>query len=196
MRGPVRSLMLAAACFLATAGAARAQQVAFRFDAASTKIGFTLGATLHTVHGTMQLERGEIRFDPATGNASGEVVVDATSAQTGNKSRDRKMHQEVLQSAKFPQIVFTAEHVSGAIQRTGETQLQVSGTFELDGKKHPMTLAVSLDRPATGGMVDARTRFAVPYVQWGLKNPSTLFLRVSDRVNMEIDAAGQLSGSE
>ena len=190
-------VFLAAAVYLCSmAPVAGAQQTAFSFDPAGTRISFALGATLHTVHGTMQLKRGEIRFDPATGNASGEVVVDATSADTGNKSRDRKMHKEVLQSAKFPEIIFTAERVSGTIDRNGQTQLQVSGTFELDGEKHPMTLPVSIDRATAGDNVHARTKFVVPYVQWGLKNPSTVFLRVSDHVDMEIDAAGKLTGDK
>jgi len=38
-------------------------------------------------------------------------VFDATRAETGNQGRDRKMHEEVLESARYPEIVFT---VSGA----------------------------------------------------------------------------------
>ncbi|MDE3170153.1 MAG: YceI family protein [Acidobacteriota bacterium] len=190
----LRMLLGAAALLCILSPPVGAQQAVFSFDPSATRIRFTLGATLHAVHGTMQLKRGEIHFDPATGNASGEVVVDATSAETGNKSRDHKMHKEVLESAMYPEIIFTAEHVSGAIQETGETQLQLTGIFELAGTKHPMTLPVSFHRAAPGDSAHARTTFAVPYVEWGLRNPSTLFLRVSDHVDMEIEATGRLSG--
>jgi polyisoprenoid-binding protein YceI len=184
-------VLFASACLIASAQSARAQGIVFTFNPATTSVHFTLGATLHTVHGTMRLKMGEIRVNPATGNASGKVVIDATSAETGNGSRDRKMHREVLQSARYPDIVFSAERVAGTIQPAGTSRVQLSGTFELDGRTHAMTLPVTIERE-TDGRVRAQATFAVPYVQWGLKNPSTLFLRVNDHVDMEIDAVGQL----
>jgi hypothetical protein len=33
----------------------------------------------------------------------------------------------------------------------------------------------------------------LPYVAWGLKNPSTFILRVSDKLDLYIDATGRLS---
>ncbi len=188
-------LLFAAVCAISGSRPARAQVTVFTFDPAATTVHFTLGATFHTVHGTMHLKSGEIRFNAATGTASGEVVADATTAETGNASRDRKMHREVLQSARYPEIVFTAERVSGSIQPTGTSRVQLSGTFELDGRTHPLTMPVMIDREANGA-VRAKAAFAVPYVEWGLKNPSTLFLRVSDRVDMEIDAVGQLKPAD
>jgi polyisoprenoid-binding protein YceI len=185
-------VVFVAICFflVSTAGA---QETVFTFDPGATKIDFTLGATLHTVHGTMKLKSGEIRFDPATGKASGQVIVDATSAETGNGSRDKKMHKEVLESAKYPEIVFTPTQVTGKIHSIGASQVQVSGEFRLHGQEHPMALAVNVERGATGEPAKATTKFAIPYIQWGLKNPSTLFLRVSDHVDIEIDATGQLA---
>jgi polyisoprenoid-binding protein YceI len=188
------ALLLASAVFIAGSQPALAQTTVFTFNPAVTTVHFTLGATLHTVHGTMQLKRGEIRFNPATGEASGEIVVDATSAQTGNQSRDGKMHREVLQSARYPEIIFTAQQVKGTIEATGTSQVQLSGTFQLNGRTHPMTLPVTIERE-TNGDTHTKTTFAVPYVQWGLKNPSTLFLRVNDHVDMEIDAVGQFKAS-
>lgn len=172
--------------------ASAAQQMVFTFDPAATKIQFTLGAALHTVHGTMHLKSGEIRFDPATGSARGEVIVDASSAETGNKSRDAKMHKEVLQSARYPMIAFTPQRLAGIIQSGGASRVQLSGLFEIDGRQHPITLSVDVDRTSSAAATSAMTKFSIPYVRWGLTNPSTFFLRVSDRVDMEIDASGQL----
>jgi polyisoprenoid-binding protein YceI len=191
--GPL--LLFATASFLSISQSALAQETVFTFNPTATTVHFTLGATLHTVHGTMRLKTGDVRFNPATGDASGKVVVDATSAQTGNGSRDSKMHREVLQSARYPEIAFTAQHVTGTIRPAASSQLQLSGTFELDGHAHPMTLPVTIERNTNGG-ARAKAAFAIPYVQWGLKNPSTLLLRVSDHVDMEIDAAGQLRTSD
>ena len=34
--------------------------------------------------------------------------------------------------------------------------------------------------------------FAIPYVKWGLKNPSTFILRVDQSVDVEIKASGDI----
>ncbi|MGA3293372.1 MAG: YceI family protein [Candidatus Acidiferrales bacterium] len=197
LRTAVRSVVFfAAVCTLALAPALRAQEAVVTLDPAATKIDFTLGATLHTVHGTFKLKSGEIRFDPATGKASGAVIVDATSGYTDNSSRDKKMHAEILESAKFPEILFMPNHVSGPLGDLlfgkGTAQLQVAGVIRLHGQDHDVTLAISVE-PATNGQLHAAARFAVPYIQWGLKNPSTFVLRVSDTVNLDIDAAARIA---
>ena len=169
-----------------------AQGSVVSLDPANTKITFTLGATLHTVHGTFLLKRGEVRFDPSTGAATGSIIVDATSAETGNASRDKNMHTNILESQKFPEIVFTPKQVKGSVASRGKSQVEVLETFRLHGQEHEMTLPVSVER-GTNGRFDADVHFPVPYVQWGLKNPSTFVLHVSDTVQLEIHAAGQVS---
>jgi polyisoprenoid-binding protein YceI len=178
----------------ALAPSLRAQEMVVTLDPAATKIDFTLGATMHTVHGTFKLKSGAIRFDPATGKASGAVIVDATSGNTDNGSRDKKMQAEVLESAKFPEIAFTPAQVTGPIGDvvSGKgAQLQVSGTVRVHGQEHPLTLAIAVDRPANGPL-HASTKFAIPYVQWGLKNPSNFLLHVSETVDLDIEATGQI----
>ena len=91
---------LACSAALACAPAACAQAYVVNLDPAQTQVTFVLDTTLHTVHGTFQLKSGQIHFDTATGKASGTIVVDARSADTDNKSRDKKMHQEILESQK------------------------------------------------------------------------------------------------
>jgi len=188
-----------AASALVPAPALRAQEVVVNFDPAATQVEFTLGATLHTVHGVFKLKSGQIHFDPATGKAGGVIVLDATSGNTGNSSRDQKMHGEILESAKFPEIAFSPARVTGpaADMLAGKpVQLQIAGVFHLHGQDHPMTIPVSV-APASGqgqpNRLQASTKFDVPFIQWGLKNPSTFVLRVSDTVNIEIDSTLQLS---
>ena len=45
--------------------------------------------------------------------------------------------------------------------------------------------------PTNNGL-DVTTHFSVPYVRWGMKNPSTLFLRVGDTVSIDVHAAGRI----
>lgn len=169
---------------------ARAEEVRLELDPSQTQISFTLGDVLHTVHGTFKLRRGTIVFDPGTGKAGGLVVVDATSGDSGSHARDHKMHKDVLESAQYPEITFAPEKVQGQVLPKGDFKAQVLGTFTLHGTNHPLTLVVQAhwaeDR------VTADTSFTIPYFSWGLKNPSTLFLRVNDTVDIAIHAVGHI----
>src|SRR6267142_3836090 len=86
-----RRIALSFVSVLALASVLSAEQVTFELDPAATTIEFTFGATLHTVDGTIRAKEGTIHVDSETGTASGRIVIDATSAKTGNARRDRKM---------------------------------------------------------------------------------------------------------
>jgi polyisoprenoid-binding protein YceI len=161
------------------------------FDPARTTVDFTLGDVLHTVHGTFRLKSGVIHFDPGTGKASGSVVVDATSGDSGSHARDGRMHKNILESGRYPEIVFTPDSVNGKISAEGTAQAQVHGVFRIHGVDHEMTLPFQVQ--TEGGQVTAATRFSVPYVQWGMKNPSTFVLKVNETVDIGIRAVGRLS---
>jgi polyisoprenoid-binding protein YceI len=155
-------------------------------DPARTSITFTLGSVLHTVHGSFELKRGNMRFDSDTGKAGGEIVVDVTSASTGNDSRDRRMHQEILESARYPEAIFVPDRITGALASRGESEIDVHGVFQFHGQSHEMTLHFLVQNE--GGQIRATTDFEIPYIRWGLKNPSTFVLRVSDKVHMRVEA--------
>lgn len=181
-----------AALVLAPTG--RAQEVAVQLDPVQTKIEFTLGSTLHTVEGTFKLKSGTIRLDPSTGKMSGSIIVDATSGQSGNEGRDRKMHREILESGKYPEIVFTPDQVKGTFNPKGPSKLEVSGQFSLHGQDHDMTLPIDV-QPA-GRQLQMAAHITIPYIKWGLKNPSTFILRASDKVEVDIHAVGQFVGDD
>jgi polyisoprenoid-binding protein YceI len=176
------------------APALRAQETVVNLDPARTKVEFTLGATAHTVHGEFKLRSGQIRFDKTTGKASGSIAVDATTGDSGSNGRDKKMHREVLESEKYPEIVFAPEQVRGSISPRGSSQVQVSGTLRLHGQDHPMTLTFSVQSDS-GNQLQASTHFEVPYEKWGLRNPSNFFLHVNDSVDIDIHAVGELAPS-
>ncbi len=165
-----------------------AQDLALHFDAADTKVEFTLGDVLHTVHGTFQLKRGEFRFSADGGKASGELVVDAGSGASGNATRDRRMTSEILETARFPEIVFRPDRLDGAVAAQGHSQVQVHGQFIIHGEGHEMLIPAEVD--ASAGVYTATLRFTVPYQKWGMKNPSVMLLRVSDKVEITVHAVG------
>jgi polyisoprenoid-binding protein YceI len=168
---------------MACSAAVCAQETVLQIDPAQTRIEFTLGDVVHTVHGTFALKSGDLRFDGA-GHASGALVVDATSGQSGVAARDRRMHASILESARYPEIVLRPQSVEGKVALPGVCQVILHGTFEIHGQTHEVS--VPLEVQSTGGEVTATGSFSVPYVKWGMKNPSSLFLRVNDTVAITI----------
>lgn len=187
------SVWLRASLVVLTALAAvpsQAEQSTLALDPAASKITFTLDATGHTVEGTMALKSGRIAFDPATGAASGEIVLDLKSAQTGSKGRDEDMHQKVLETGKYPTATFRAEKVRGAVAPSGTSQVTLDGTLSFHGADHKMSLPAKV--AAENGRVRADTRLTIPYVQWGLHDPSLFVLRVAKVVEVQVHADGTL----
>ncbi len=159
----------------------------FQLDPSKTEINFTLHDPIHTVHGTFKLKRGDFHFDPATGKAGGEIVIDLASGASDNGMRDKRMQKDVLESQKFPEATFVPDSVQGQLESEGESTLDVHGVFKIHGGDHPMTLQLLVDALG-GGRYSAQSHFAIPYVEWGMKDPSTFMLRVDKKVEMEVKA--------
>ncbi|MEA3005230.1 MAG: hypothetical protein QOI94_499, partial [Acidobacteriaceae bacterium] len=54
----------------------------------------------------------------------------------------------------------------------------------------PLKVQISADT------VTATSRFTVPYVDWGMKNPSKFLLRVGKQVEIEVNAKGTIKQVE
>jgi polyisoprenoid-binding protein YceI len=167
---------------------AQSQELTLQFAPATTRITFTLGDLVHTVHGSFNLKSGELQYDPGTAAVLGSMVVDATSGQSGNHIRDRRMHREILESGRYPEITFRPDRVEGKVANPGTSTVQVHGVFSIHGSDHELTLPVRVQMFADHWIAD--THFTVPYVKWGIKNPSTFLLRVSESVEIDVHAAG------
>jgi polyisoprenoid-binding protein YceI len=168
-----------------------AQEAVLELDPAQTHIDFTVPGPLNSVRGTFKLKSGTIRFNLATGKASGQVVVDVTSGDTGNSGRDRKMHKEVLESQKYPEAIFVPNVAIGRLDSQGESPIDLSGVLTLHGNDHELSLATTVRR--TGDQLSATTHFEIPYADWGMKNPSTLFLHLGNLVEIDIKTVGHIT---
>jgi len=173
--------------------AAAAQQTTLSLDPARTSVNFTLGAALHTVHGTFRAKPSTLQINPAAGRVSGEIEVDAKSGETGSGMRDRKMHKDVLQSEQYPEISFRPDRFEGALAAQGKSSVKVHGMFRLHGVDREIMVPADVEMAADHW--SATVHFSVPYVKWGMQNPSTLFLRVSDGVDIELVAGGSVQHS-
>jgi polyisoprenoid-binding protein YceI len=168
-------------------------QLTLTLDAARSVVRWTLGSTLHTVHGTFAMKRGEVHVDPATGSTSGEFVADATSGKSDNDGRDRKMHKEILESAKYNDVVFRPTKIEGPVALQGSSNVQVRGIFVLHGSEHEITVPVQAE--LTGTQWKGSAKFSIPYVQWGLKSPNTFLLKADPAVEIELELSGSLQST-
>lgn len=183
---------IAAVASISWAGVpASAQVTDFKLDPSKSTVKFTLDASLHSVHGTFQLKASALQWKPASGQVSGQILVDAKSGTTGNSMRDRKMHKDVLESEQYPDIQFVPDHITGGVAPSGKSSVRVHGIFRIHGVDREIEVPAAVEMTADSW--SATIRFTVPYAKWGMKNPSNLFLHVSDSVEIDLDAAGSLS---
>jgi len=145
---------------------------------------------LHTVQGTFRVTRGHLRLAGPHGSVQGECVVDATSGDSDNPTRDRKMHTEVLESQRYPEIVFTPLQVRGQVVPEGVSTVEVDGVLTLQRARH--SLSVTAVVRTTGKDFTVASSFRIPYVQWGLRDPSTFILPVGKQARISFEAAGYI----
>ena len=169
------------------------QELVFSLDQSQSKVHYMVDSTLHAVHGTFNLKSGILRIDPTTGRASGEIIVNATSGDSNNSSRDEKMHKVVLESSKYSEIVFSPTLLDGKLALSGPSDVKLHGMLSLHGGDHDLIVPVRAE--IAGDQWKGSTKFQVPYIQWGLKDPSNFFLKVKPTVEIELELAGSLKPS-
>jgi polyisoprenoid-binding protein YceI len=177
-----------------SAVAAATESIVLNVDPSASKVHYSVDSTLHAVHGTFNVKSGTIRFDPQTGKAEGEIVVYATSGDSGNTSRDERMHKEILETAKYQEAAFHPTQVDGPVSFTSSSDCKVHGTLTLHGSDHEVIAAVHSE--FTGDHWKGTATFDVPYVKWGIKDPSNFFLKVKPVVSIELDMVGMRSAAK
>jgi polyisoprenoid-binding protein YceI len=181
--------VLALAVILSPAALAQHQTFAVNPDASEVKM--KLNTTHEVVNGTFYIQSGSIEFDRGNPKMSGSVAVLAGSGKTGNDSRDKKMNKDILNVDQYTTISFAPKTYTGTIAPRGDSTIQVSGVFTLLGNPHDLTIPMQIHMD--GSKATAKAQFIVPYVQWGLKNPSFLFWKAENDVTIDLDLVGQVS---
>ena len=70
-------------------------------------------------------------------------------------------------------------------------KIEVEGTLTMHSKSKPATLPLEVQLHGGAGTADGS--FTVKYQEWGMKSPSTFILRVSDKVEIHVHAAGRMA---
>jgi polyisoprenoid-binding protein YceI len=173
------------------ASAALAQHQTFVVNPDASEVKMTLKATGEIVNGTFHVQSGSIGFDRSTPKMSGSVVVLAGSGKTGNDSRDKKMFKDILKVKDHATVSFEPKTYTGAIAPSGDSTIQVTGVFTLLDSPHEIVVPMLVH--LEGASATAKAHLVVPYIKWGLKDPSILILRVEHDVAIDLFLTGQLS---
>ncbi len=140
---------------------------------------------------------GEAALDPASaGAASVTVTIQASSLalndQVSDKDRreiERTMHDQVLETARYPEITYACPEPKTTITRSGEGQFQITlnGDLTLHGvtRSHPVSARVSV----TGDMLRAAAETTLRQSDFGIKLVSVAggMLKVKEDVKLTFD---------
>ena len=173
------------------APAALAQHQTFVVNPDTSDVRMKLNTTHEIVNGTFHLHSGAIDFDRSASKISGMVIVLAGSGKTGNGSRDKRMNNDILKVDQYTTVSFAPKTYAGTIAPSGDSTIQVSGVFTLLGTPHDLTIPIQIHIEQS--KATAKAQFVVPYVQWGLKNPSFLFWKAENDVAIDLNLVGQIS---
>ena len=179
-----------AALAVILAPAALAQHKTFAVNPDASEVKMKLNTTHEVVNGTFHVQAGSIEFDRSATKISGIVVVAAGSGKTGNDSRDKRMNKDILKVDQYTTVSFAPKTYTGTIPASGDSTIQVSGVFNLLGTPHNLTIPMQIH--IDGTKATAKAQFVLPYVQWGLKNPSFLFWKAENDVAVELNLVGNV----
>ncbi len=184
-------LALAAVLAAMLAPGAFAQHQTFVVNPDASQVKIALKTTHELVNGTFHVQSGSIEFDPGTPKMQGSVVVVAGSGKTGNDSRDKRMNKDILKVEQYTTVSFEPKTYTGAIAPSGDSTIQVTGLFTLLGTPHEITIPMLVHLEGT--TATAKAHFVVPYIQWGLKDPSFMFWKADKDVAIDLLLEGTIS---
>ena len=199
-----RTLMLMAAAFALIAfqpGAARAALMRFKIDADRSTISVTVAEPAAWIRGdatgTFKIIDGAVSLDRAniSRTAKARILIDSSSYNSENASRDRYVTEKSLEADKYPTIGFESSSVVGVVMTSAtEGTAIVTGYLTLHGESHAMTISVHATLGADGVFTgDGEVKFN--YEDFGVKVPTLMFhtLLAGDEatVRFHIVAAGE-----
>ncbi len=146
--------------------------------------------------------KGEIHFDPAHVEKSTMHLViraDSLTVTDNISDKDRRdiegdMREKVLETSKYPEIVFDVAGVSVNKADNGQSQVTLSGQLSLHGITRPQKIPATI--VVTGDVLRAFGEFSLRQTEYGIKPVSAVGggLKVKDEVKFTFDIAARKSG--
>jgi len=142
---------------------------------------------------------GEVGFDAdapdeasliMTMRAASLTLVDDLSAGD-RRTIERTMHDDVLEDARFPEIVYRCPKAAARPLGAGQIEVQLNGELTLHGVTRPQRITAKLS--ATGSLLRASGEFTVRQSDYGIKPVSVAgsMLKVKDELKCAFDIAAR-----
>jgi polyisoprenoid-binding protein YceI len=170
------SLVIALASLGAAAQEGPAHSLHYKVEVAGSSVRWELPATFEPIKGVVPLFHGSIQANSLSSggwDVSARIVVPAAAMRTGSRRRDRTLREKVLETARYPEIVFELRQFTGDLSRfrPGATfAVQVAGDLTVHGKTAPVQLPV--DVSVFPKAVVLTGSFPVHWKAYGLQDPS------------------------
>jgi polyisoprenoid-binding protein YceI len=141
--------------------------------------GGLLSAFGHTHTISIRDLAGDVELTPDTIQpASLQMTIKANSAvETGKdfskedrQKIDRSVHEEALETAKYPEILFKSTQVSTTKTGAGQYQAKIAGQLTLHGVTHPITIPAQVTR--SGDTLSARGELPIRHSDYKIKQLS------------------------
>lgn len=144
------------------------------FSAAAGTATFDHRVRVFNVHGTVMGVSSSVQLDVNDLAAtSGTVTVPLENLKTGIGLRDNHARSEVaLNTAKFPNAVFTLEKLTGGRLLEGQT-LATTASGQLTVKGVTKTASIPVKATLVGGQVKVSTQFAFNPHDFGVNYPGS-----------------------
>jgi polyisoprenoid-binding protein YceI len=200
MRGRIAVIpALLLACVAHAADAGRAP-VTLPIDAEKSALTFSIHRPGETIEGTAHTFTGEVVFDPADPQAGGSVVlrVVASSLETGNGMRDRKMRGSHLEVERFPEIGFRSTSIQVGSEREApspspapggkepgrvlQRKALVEGVLSLHGVDRAIMVPASIRYD--NGTLTAEGNVDLTYSDFSIAIPRFLWLVMDDEIKV------------
>lgn len=140
--------------------------------------------------------RGEAALDPEGTAAALSLSINATSlaltdsmSDSDRREIERTMREEVLETSRFPDIVYDCPETKASVTKSGDGQFQIQlgGDLTLHGvtRSHPITARVYL----MGDMLRGSAESSLRQTDFGIKlvNVAGGMLKVKEEVKLTFD---------
>ena len=184
---------------LGTAPAAPAPAAAglrsYAFDAAGSKLGFTVTRPGEVVEGTATQFGGSVKLDPDHPETGAGVTleVDAATMVTGNRLRDRTMRNSHLETGTYPKIRFESASAVPAKPgplKSGETRgFDLQGTLSLHGVDRKVRIPVMVGYD--GALLTADGNVSFTLTEYSIPIPKFLWFVLDDKVTVHFHAVAK-----
>lgn len=160
-------------------------QATVRIDLARSAISYTGSAPLHDWTGTSRSVSGEVTFstvDPS--GASVRISAPVTSFDSGNATRDRKMHS-LTDADTHPRVVFEARAVEVTSWNGEQGRWRLRGSLTFAGRRGTVESEAAVRW--RGGRLTAEGAFSISLTAYHVERPSIVGFPIGDEIEIEYD---------